>query len=130
MYIFADFAKSLKKIPQIRNISLRNGALAITSENKPKRLSHFRSAQFRYALVYIAITLVALLFLNIYSSNFTQDLFYNNKKTAMIEKCHLVAREISDLDTINNETIANSFLNYIYTTSDILKAFKHKTISQ
>ena len=82
--------------------------MAIISENKPKKLSHFRSAQFRYALVYIVVTLVALLFLNIYSSNFTQNLFYNNKRTAMIEKCHLVAREISNLDAINNETIANA----------------------
>ena len=82
--------------------------MAITSVNKPKRLSQLRSAQFRYALIYIAVTFLALLFLNIYTSGISKELFFNNKKSSMIEKCRLTSLEISGLDALNKNTVATA----------------------
>ena len=80
--------------------------MAITSVNKPKNLSHLRSAQFRYALIYIAVTFLALIFLNIYTFGISKELFYNNKKSSVIEKCRLASLEIAGLDALNENTVA------------------------
>ena len=57
---------------------------------------------------YVLITFFVLLFLNIYCSNATSELFYQNKKTAMLEKCQLAADEISQLDILNTESISDA----------------------
>lgn len=80
----------------------------ITSVNKPNKLSHFRSAQFHYATIYIAVTFLALLFLNIYSAKISQEQFFNSKKTSMIEKCYLAANTIAELDVLNTDTVAKA----------------------
>lgn len=64
-----------------------------------------RSTHFRYGLTYIVITFVVLLFLNLYSSNVSQRLFYNSKETSMIEKCQLTAAEISAEEVLNVSTV-------------------------
>ena len=56
---------------------------------------------------YVLITFFVLLFLNIYCSNASNELFYQNKKTAMLEKCQLAADEISQLDVLNTAAIAD-----------------------
>lgn len=56
-------------------------------------------------MTYIAITVAVLLFLNIYSSRVSQELFYNNKSSAMIEKCRFAATEISALEVLNTTTV-------------------------
>ena len=81
--------------------------MAITSVNKPKIIDRFRSTHFRYAITYIVITFVVLLFLNLYSSKVSQDLFFYSKETSMIEKCQLAASEISSEEIMNVSTVSN-----------------------
>ena len=81
--------------------------MVITSVNKPKLLEQFKSTHFRYALTYIIITFVVLFFLNIYSSQISQKLFYNSKETSMIEKCQLAASEISSEEVLSATTVSN-----------------------
>lgn len=81
--------------------------MAITSANKPKLFEQFKSTHFRYAITYIIITFIVLLFLNIYSSQISQELFYSSKETSMIEKCLLAASEISSEEVLNQTTVNN-----------------------
>lgn len=60
-------------------------------------------------MIYVAITFVVLLFLNIYCSRINHMLFYQSKESSMLEKCKLVSDEISDLEVINNATITQLF---------------------
>ena len=62
----------------------------------------------RYAAVYVVITFVVLLILNIYCSKVSQQLFYRNKESSMIEKCQLAASEISTLEVLNKSTISDA----------------------
>ena len=68
---------------------------------------HFNT-QLQYALVYVCITFVVLLFLNIYTSSTSQKLFYQSKQTAMVEKCLLTSSKIAGLDIINESNVANA----------------------
>ena len=56
-------------------------------------------------MVYVIITFVVLLFLNIYCSKASHTLFHRSKEAAMTEKCHLAADEISQLEVFNAEGI-------------------------
>lgn len=87
---------------------LRNGALAITSENKRKTLIQYKSTHFKYALTYVFITLAVLLFLNLYSSKTSQKIFYQSKEAAMLDKCILASNEIAKLPVVNPSTVEQS----------------------
>ena len=50
--------------------------------------------QFRQGMAYVCITFVVLLFLNIYCSQTSQQLFIQSKEESMIEKCQLASDEI------------------------------------
>ncbi len=54
--------------------------------------------------MYICVTFVVLIFLNIYSSGTNQELFYQSKKASMLEKCQLAAARIADLEVLNTST--------------------------
>ena len=82
--------------------------MAITSENNKKSLIQFKSTHFRYALTYVIITFSVLLFLNIYSSKTSQDIFLNNKKAILTDRCNVAANEISELQVINKATVAQA----------------------
>ncbi len=82
--------------------------LDITSENKPKALTHYKSTHFRYAITYVVVTFVVLLFLNIYSMRVSQALIYNSREASLIDRCLLTAAEIADLDVVNPETVADA----------------------
>ena len=69
---------------------------------------HFKSVQFRYAALYVIITFVALLFLNIYCSEISRDMFFSSKETSMIEKCKLASSDIAALKAINRKTVAEA----------------------
>ena len=56
-------------------------------------------------MIYVIITFIVLLILNIYCSITCQQLFYQSKKDSMIEKCMLVSDEIATLDVLNNTSI-------------------------
>ena len=58
-------------------------------------------------MTYVFITFFVLLFLNVYCSKASSELFYQNKKTAMLEKCQLTADEIAQLDVLNPDAIAD-----------------------
>ena len=60
----------------------------------------------RYAFVYVVITFVVLLFLNIYSSKTSQELFYKNKESAMIDRCQIAAADIAEVQVLNQETVS------------------------
>ncbi len=57
-------------------------------------------------MIYVVITFIVLLFLNIYCSRASQDVFRQNKETAMYEKCHLASDEIAQLEVVNAEGIS------------------------
>ena len=58
--------------------------MAIISRNE-KRALRYGSNQMRYAAVYIILTFCVLLFLNIYTSETSQQVFYRSKHTAMMD---------------------------------------------
>ena len=57
-------------------------------------------------MTYVVITSVVLLVLNVYCSIACQNLFYESKKTSMIEKCLLASDEISTLEVINTSSVS------------------------
>lgn len=62
----------------------------------------------QYAILYIAVTFVALLFLNIYSSKSNQSIIYSAKESYMLERCQLVAVDVSELDVLNHSTVSRA----------------------
>ena len=80
--------------------------MAIISESEKTTYRGYGKTQFRYAMTYVVITFIVLLFLNIYCSITCQQLFYQSKKASMIEKCLLVSDEIATLDVLNNTSIS------------------------
>jgi len=87
--------------------------LVITSKSKIKIPLQFKSAQFRYAIVYVVVTLFVLLFLNVYTAKNSQELFYNNKKASMFERCELLSTSISSLNVLNRSTIDGTITDVI-----------------
>ena len=57
-------------------------------------------------MTYVVITSVVLLVLNVYCSIACQNLFFESKKTSMIEKCLLASDEISTLEVLNTSTVS------------------------
>ena len=81
----------------------------VTISVNKKHRSRFRSGtHIRYALIYIVITSVFLVFLNIYCSGASQKLFYQSKQNSMIEKCLLASSEISEQEVLNASTAAGA----------------------
>lgn len=64
--------------------------------------------QVRYSAVYICVTFIVLLFLNLYCSDTSQLLFFQSKESAMIEKSQLAAAEVSALDLLNAANISQT----------------------
>lgn len=81
--------------------------MAITSESEKDAGRGYVKAQHRYAMIYVAITFIFLLLLNIYCSMSCQLQFYESKKASMIEKCLLASNEISTLDVLNSTTVSS-----------------------
>ena len=80
--------------------------MAIISASKKTGFRGYSNTQFRYAMTYVVITAVVLLFLNIYCSRLSQDMVHRNKERTMIEKCQLASDEIASLEVINAATVA------------------------
>ncbi|MBE6976715.1 MAG: HAMP domain-containing histidine kinase [Ruminococcaceae bacterium] len=62
----------------------------------------------RYAVVYIIVTSIVLVIVNLYCSGISQRLFYQSKHASMIEKCLLASAEVSDLEVLNPDTAATA----------------------
>ncbi len=70
--------------------------------------TRYSSTQFRYAMTYVLITVVALYFLNYYSSVTSQELFYKSKEVSMVEKCLLASDEVAKLEVLNPSTVTEA----------------------
>lgn len=79
--------------------------MAIISESEVRQNRRYENSQIRYGLTYVLITLVVLLFLNLYCSETTHQIFYKGKETAMLEKCRTASLELSELEVLNSENI-------------------------
>ena len=71
-------------------------------------MGRYTNSQLRYAIVYVVVTSIALLILNVFCSNISLELFNRNKESSMVEKCQLAADEISKLEVINSSTVAEA----------------------
>ena len=69
-----------------------------------KRALRYGSSQRRYAIVYILLTFFVLLFLNIYCSETSQQLFYRSKHTAIMDKVLLVSAAVGEQQVLNADT--------------------------
>ena len=85
--------------------------MAIISESNDKNYRGYTNSQFRYASIYVVITFVVLLILNIYCSNASKTLFYQGKEVAMKEKCLLAVEEIVTLEVMNAATVESALSN-------------------
>ena len=85
--------------------------MAIISRNESSGAIRLRSTQFRFGMLYILITCVVLIFLNIYCSEISQQLFYQSKKTSMEEKAQLVASAIAEQDILNRQSVKNAVVS-------------------
>ena len=79
--------------------------MVITSESNQNKSRRYGSAQLRYAMTYVVITFVVLLFLNIYCSEISQMVFYGNKQSSMLEKAQLAANELESLEIMTPSTV-------------------------
>lgn len=77
--------------------------MAIISKNENGTSRRYGNSQIRYGLTYVVITLVVLLFLNVYCSKTTQQIFYKGKEAAMLEKCLTASLALSELEVLNEE---------------------------
>ncbi len=64
----------------------------------------YGGSQLRYAMVYILLTFFVLLFLNIYCSETSRQLFYQSKHTAMLDKVLLVSAAVGEQEVLNPDT--------------------------
>ncbi len=82
--------------------------MAIISESKRTAPGRYSSSHINYALTNIILTLVVMIFLNIYSSGTSQKMIYQNKENSMVSKCQLAAAEIATLEVLNQSTVSNA----------------------
>ncbi len=82
--------------------------MAIISESEPKIRQQYGSSHFRYVVIYMIVTCIVLVFLNIYSFGTSQKLIYQSKEASMIEKCQLAATEIANLEVLNPSTVSSA----------------------
>lgn len=77
----------------------------ITSRSdKRSRIGYFRrSSQLRYAAAYILITLLVLLFLNLYAPITIRSLIFSAQRTAMTDKAQLLVSAFSGYDALDEE---------------------------
>ena len=79
--------------------------MVITSRNDSRKL-RYGSNQIRYAAVYVVLTFLVLLFLNFYTSETSQEVFYRSKHTAMLDKILLVSSNLGEQEVLNSDTAA------------------------
>lgn len=68
-------------------------------------MPRYSSNQFIYAITYIIITFLVLLFLNIYCPEISQRLIRQSKKSAMLEKTQMTAREVGQQEILNPSNV-------------------------
>ena len=58
--------------------------------------------------MYILVTTAVLVFLNIYCSRTSEEIFFNSKKSSMVQQCLLASAEIADLEVLNQGTVSTA----------------------
>ena len=81
--------------------------MVIISKSNSRRL-RYRSNQIRYAAVYIVLTFLVLVFLNYYTSETSQQVFYRSKHNAMMDKILLVSAAVGEQEVLNADTAATA----------------------
>ena len=74
-----------------------------SSEHSRRRLPF--SSQLRYTLAYVAITLLALLVLNIYSTITTRELMFQSKQASIQSKLQVVVSSFAGIDRLTPDTV-------------------------
>ena len=82
--------------------------MAIISKNNSGGDIRFHSTQFRFGIMYVAITFVVLLFLNLYCSSTSQRLIYQSKEASMQDKAQVVASAVGEQDILNTESVTTA----------------------
>ena len=72
---------------------------------KAKRhIQRFSRTQLRYAMMYVGITSVVLIFLNLYTATTMRNLVFRSKETSLEDKVQMAASAFSGLHTIQEES--------------------------
>lgn len=64
------------------------------------------STQLKYAVIYILITAVALVFLNIYAAATMRRLAFSAQENSMLDKSQLISTSLSAVQTLSNDTVS------------------------
>lgn len=64
---------------------------------------HFSKTQLKYAMMYILITSVVLVFLNLYAASTMRNLVFRSKQTSLEDRVQMAAAAFSELDTLQQE---------------------------
>ncbi len=80
--------------------------MVITSASKKTKFHAFSSGQIRYATTYVAVTMIVLVFLNLYCAQINEQLFCQNKKTTLTEKANLIVAELSASEQVNRSIVS------------------------
>ena len=71
------------------------------------KFRRYSTTQAKYAMFYVLVTTVVLLFLNLYTAKASQELFYQSKQASMIDRCLLISDEVEKLEVMNSTTISS-----------------------
>ena len=72
------------------------------------RKLRYGSNQFRYAVIYVVLTFIVLVFLNYYTSDASQTVFYRSKHAALVDKILLVSAAVGEQEVLNADTAASA----------------------
>lgn len=78
------------------------------SESKTPALRLKASAQLRYAITYLVVTLIVLTLLNLYCAHANEQLFRQSKSVALMEKAELTANEIAATGQVTHLTASST----------------------
>ena len=74
--------------------------MVITSKNKKARIRQNSSTQLRFALSSALITGIVLVFLNVFCAEYSQEMFYQSKKSTLVAAAQLTANEVAANDVL------------------------------
>ena len=69
-------------------------------------MRRYGRTQFRYAMVYVVITLVVLIILNLNCSKLCKNLFQQSKQIAMLEKAQQISNEMGKLNQLTSTHVS------------------------
>lgn len=79
--------------------------MATISKRNRKASLRPSSSQLRYAVIYVLITAIALVFLNIYATSTLRKLAFSAQENSMLDKAQLISTALSSVDSLNSEDV-------------------------